>query len=458
MRHLWLLLALLAPLVARVAPPQSDLSQAQQSTLGVFVMAAILWATGVVPLAITGLFVLAALPATGAMDAPKALALFGNEAVFFILGAFVLAAAMMSTGLSRRIALFLITRAGSSSRRLALAILLASAALSCVMPEHAVAAILFPTLISISDSLRLEPEKSKLAPLLFLSMAWGCVAGGVSTLLGGARAPLALGILRETTGESISFLEWVTACVPVGLAMVLVTALVLQRFFPPEIDDIEKARVALRDEVLANGPLGQRGQRTAAVLLSALVGWAVFGETVGLATLALLFACALFVVNAVSWREVEDAVNWGVLLMYGGAIALGTALRDTGGAMWLSKTMLGWLPPELFLPAIILLALVLTEVMSNAACVAVLLPVALSGAQQLNQQPRLVVLVVAVAAGLGFTLPVGTPPNAIAFSSGYYRVRQVLLPGLLTSLAAAVVVFLASTFYWPRLSFMMGGN
>ena len=124
-------------------------------------------------------------------------ALFGNEAVFFILGAFMLAGAVMHSGLSNRIALAIMDRFGASPRKLLLSVYLIAAALSCVMSEHAVAAMLFPIVFEIAKSLGLKPGTSGYGKLLFLTLAWGCIIGGVATFLGGARVPLPWGCLKR---------------------------------------------------------------------------------------------------------------------------------------------------------------------------------------------------------------------------------------------------------------------
>ena len=453
-RYIWIALAAAAAVSGRIAPLLEGLTRQGQASLGVFVMAAILWVSGAVPLAVTGMLILAALPLAGALPATEAFSLFGSPAVFFILGAFILASALMSTGLSNRIALFFLLRFGGSARKLATGILVGSALMSCVMPEHAVAAIVFPTVATIAAALELQPRRSKLAILLFLSMAWGCVTGGVATMLGGARTPLALGILEESTGKSFSFADWSAAAAPVALAVSLVTLVVLHRFFPPEIDDVSPARRILEDQVKAAGPMSTRERRTAVIAVLTILSWVALGETVGLAVLALVSACALFAVRALTWQDAEETVNWSVLLMYGGAIALGSALARTQATEWLAGGIIDLFSasPVLFVAITALLALALTEVMSNAACVAVLLPVALSASQPLGLDPRLVVLAVAVPSGLAFTLPVGTPPNAIAYSSGYYGIRDVVVPGVLLSVISFLIFLAASQLYWPYLS------
>lgn len=159
-----------------------------------------LWVSGLLPIAVTALLSMVMLPLLGIMDAKSTYAQFGNEAVFFILGAFILAAAMTGSGLSARLARAMLARFGRTPQRLALTVFLLCITLSCCMSEHAVAAMMFPVVSEIVASLGLNRGKSRYAGLLFMAIAWGCIIGGIGAFLGGARATLAAGILREATG------------------------------------------------------------------------------------------------------------------------------------------------------------------------------------------------------------------------------------------------------------------
>src|SRR5262249_49319996 len=156
----------------------------------------------------TSLLAIIMLPLSGVMSANKAFALFGNEAVFFILGVFILAACLMKSRLSTRVALAVLRRFGRQPRTLPLSIYLPYALMSFFMSEHAVAAMNFPVIMEIVAVLRLGKLRSNYAKALFLAMAWGTTIGGVATLLGGARAPLALGMVKEATGQTFTFAEW----------------------------------------------------------------------------------------------------------------------------------------------------------------------------------------------------------------------------------------------------------
>ena len=446
----FLAMALIFWLVLAVPTP-AGLSPEGQKAIAVFVLCLVLWVSGAVPLAITSLFAIVLVPVLGILPHKETLGLFGNEAVFFILGAFILAGAVMQTGLSNRIALTILDRSGYSPKRLLISIFLLAAFLSFFMSEHAVAAMLFPIVLEISKSLGLRPGRSNYGKLLFFALAWGCVIGGVATFLGGARVPLAMGILSETTGETIGFLEYSIAVFPVVVILLVVGYLLLTRFFPVDIDGVEKAREVLDARVRGLGKVSFKEYSVGLVLLATILCWILFGGRVGLSTIALSSVVVLFVFRLVRWRDIEEYVNWGIILMYGGAIILGTALDRSGAAEWLVSSVLGsWATgPMVVIGFISLLTLLMTEAMSNAAVIAVLLPVAMGLAGKLSMDPTVMTYAVAVPAGLAFMFPMSTPANALAISSSYVSVRDLIKGGFIMFITAWVTFNLVAAFWWP---------
>ena len=186
-------------------PAPEGLTDDGKKALAIFVLCVIFWVSHVIPLMITSLLAIILFPLLGVLPAEKTYSLFGNQAVFFILGAFILASAVTRTGLSNRIALMFLKWFGHSPKILLLGVIVLSAFSSFWMSAHAVAAMMFPIITAIALSLELKPGESSYGRSLFLGTAWGCVIGGVATFLGGARAPLAIGMLHDTTGESIGF-------------------------------------------------------------------------------------------------------------------------------------------------------------------------------------------------------------------------------------------------------------
>ncbi len=434
-------------------PPPEGLSVQGYRSLLLFAGTIFLWVSGLLPLAVTALLSMALLPLAGILPAKQTYALFGNEAVFFILGAFILGAAMTGTGLSARLARAMLVRFGSTPRRLSLTVFLLAAGLSFCMSEHAVAAMLFPVVVEISTSLGLKPGKSSYAKLLFMSIAWGCIIGGIATYLGGARAPLAVGMLRENTGIDIPFFDWTMAAIMIVLPLLFIGFGLLLYFFPPDLDGVEDGMRVLKRRRLEVGKMSYDEMITAIVMIATISGWVFFGRQLGLATIAILGTAVLFSFRVVTWQKIEEYVNWGIIFMYGGAIALATSMEKSGAALWLADKALTTftLSPFQIIAAISLVAILLTECISNAAVIAILMPIGLSVATGLGIDPRVMTLAITLPAGLAYCLPMGTPATAIVFGSGYLKSRDMIVPGVVIMGISWLLFLGAAWFVWPLL-------
>ncbi|MHC5110636.1 MAG: SLC13 family permease [Planctomycetota bacterium] len=422
---------------------------APQRCVAIFLVCMSLWLTNLIPLAATGMFAIAALPLLGVLPEKTAFGLFGNTAVFFMLGVFLLAAAMITTGLSKRVTLMALQRFDNSPKRLVVGVTVSSAFLALWMPEHAVAAMIYPIVVEIVDTLKL-PQGHNYAKKLFLGLAWGSIIGGVGTFLGGARAPLALSLLYEAHPEkSIGFLEWMVAAMPVVLVMTVIAVQMLLHRIDSGIDDIKAATKMLDRRVRRLGPMSSRERRLALLGLATILAWIIAGHRVTPAVIAMISAVLLFALGIVEWKSVQDYVNWGVLIMYGGAVALGSALKETHAIDWMARQVVS--PETSALMIVFLLAgvaIVLTEGISNSAAVAILLPIGFSLGDMTGVGPIMVTLAVTIPAGLAFLLPVSSPPNAISFSAGHYSIREVVRLGWPMTLCALAVVIAVIVLWW----------
>jgi len=431
-----------------------------QRAIGLFLFCMIFWVTRALPLAVTSLTVFALAPSLGIVSARETFSYFGNEAVFFILGALLLAGGMFKTGISQRIAVFLLSRFGGSPESLVSGILVSSALLSCLMPEHAVCALLFPVVLDIAKALSLVPGRSNLGKAMFFALTWGCVIGGITTLLGGARNPLALNLYENhlmshgLEPARITFLEWMYGALPITVCMLFSAFLLVRWYFPSEVTDVKGAQKFLIERSKDLGPLSIDEWKVAIVYTITIMAWVAAPQLGwGLAQVGLLGATSLFLLNVLTWEDADGYVQWGVVLMYGGAIGLAECLGTTGASSWIvGKTLLSYdLGPWMLLTILILVTKLLTEVISNVAAVSLVLPIALQVGSEAQIPLMVVVFIVALPAGLAFCLPMGTPPNAICYSSGYYSIRDSTRTGLVLNVISWVVVLLAAKFYWPLL-------
>ena len=441
-------------IISILSPYPESLDIKGRKCLGIFVVTIILWVTQVLPLSITSLLVIGLLPLLGILKADEAMASFGNKSVFFIIGAFIMASAMMKTGLSTRVAAYLLKIFGRGGAViLAYGIMLTSAFLAFWMPEHAVAALIFPIVLELSHALKLSQGKSVYGKVLFLSLAWGTIIGGVATFLGGARNPLALGMLNNRYNLSIGFFEWMIPVLPVVITLLIVAPFVMYFVLgrKKESVDIKYAGELLQKTLEKMGNISYIEIKTAFVVIVTIISWIIWGNEVGLAVIAILSGVSLFILNVLEWKDVQKYVNWGVIIMYGGAIVLGNAINKTHTAEWLANNLMSNIHLSKFsmIALISLISIILTEAISNAAVVAIMLPIAYSVGDAMMINPIVITYAVAIPAGLAFCLPIGTPPNAICYSAGYYKVWESAKAGVFMNLLSWLIYVLFIYFYWP---------
>jgi sodium-dependent dicarboxylate transporter 2/3/5 len=185
--------------------------------------------------------------------------------------------------------------------------------------------------------------------------------------------------------------------------------------------------------------------------------WIFYGDKIGLANIAIAAVVAAFAFKLLDWKEVEQDVNWGIFLMYGGAICLGFAMEKSGAAQWLADRTFGLLVHSKWalIATVSIVSLFLTEAISNTAVVALLMPLALGFAESMNLEPQVVTLALTIPSGLAFMLPTGTPATAIAYSSGFLRLSDTVVSGLILNCAGWLIFMLSIYFYWPLIGFKL---
>ncbi|MBM76705.1 MAG: hypothetical protein CMK59_14960 [Proteobacteria bacterium] len=433
-------------------PTPDGLTVQGQAALATLFFCMVWWLFTPVALPVTSLVGLALLPTLGALPTDVAFSLFGNQAVFFVIGVFLIAAVTLQTGLSARISLIALRRFARTERSLCNGVLVLSWGLCSVVVSHAVAALILPILLGLLKEFGLS-YRSPFARRLLLSMAWGTVAGSNLGLLSSARASLALELFDSfrVSGaiEPIGFLEYTLAAAPISLSSLLLAAVILERFYPEEGVELGAAVERLDQQLREKGPLSKHEQRTIFVIVVMIVTMIWVGPS-WMGIVALLFCGVFFGLQLLRWEEAEKYVNWGVALLYGGAIAVGAAVHQTGAAAWVIDQMLpstGLSPFVLFL-TVGAIAAFFTELVSNSAVIAVLLPVLLALCEPTGLNPRAVTMLAPIAAGLAFVLPTSTPAMAMVFGVGYLRTRDTI-PGILITIGTLFFLALSAYFWWP---------
>ena len=238
--------------------------------------------------------------------------------------------------------------------------------------------------------------------------------------------------------------------------MLALAFLMLKLLFKIEFISVKEAHRVLRADIERLGPLSLQEKKIASIFTLAILSWIFFSNQLGLATIAILASGALFVTKTINWKDIENNINWGIILMYGGAIAIGVALSVTKASDWLALRLIAPFSGGDFslIAALSLASKLLTEGISNVAAVAILLPISFGFVDVSGLSPVVMLYAVTIPAGLAFALPIGTPPNAIAFSSGYYSITDSIKGGVILNLLSWVLVLLVARFYWPLLRIM----
>ena len=430
----------------------SGLTPQGQIMIGILLMAAILWITEAIPLAVTGLLIMIMQPLLHVISANQVFSSFGNQAVFFLIGAFILASAIEKHGLHRRIALNFLSYFEHNPRFFTFGIMSSCALLSFVMPEHGVAALFLPIITSVLIAMRVVPKKSNFGKISMLCVAYGCSIGSLGTLVGGARNPLTLGFLANN-GINITFFDWMIYSMPIVFISLPLVWLVLQFSFPIEINDITLAKREISNQVAKAGKMGRKEVMVLVVFLITLFLWISFSHYTyfGLASIALLGGILLFMTGCLNWKDVEQRVPWGIILLYGGAITLGIGILETGAAHWIADAFFNVIGgnPYLAVFGLIVFTVLLTNIMSNTAAVALLLPIGLAiSTEILDVSPLLASMTIALSGGLAFILVIATPGNAITYSSGYFSTRDLFKVGVLANILCIAVIFFVAILYW----------
>ena len=435
----------------------NDLSPEGYKVLCLFILCVSLWSTNLIPLSITSLLAIASVPLLGIMDASQAYSYFGNKAVFFILGVFILSAAMIACGLSTRISIWIMEHWSGTPGQLVTSIYCFAAFSSCFMSEHAVAVILFPVIHEIAQSLNLKRDNSVFGKSMYFAMAWGCIIGGAMTVLGGGRVLLGVEMLEKATAgqQTLGILEYTKLSFPLVILMLAGGWVALKVLFPLDIQNIDPVRKALKKKATVMGKLTFQEKGIALVMGATLFCWFGYGDQLGVANIAIISIVLLFVLNLITWKMVEAHINWAIVLMYGGAICLGEVMSESGAALWLAEQIFSGLIESsvVFLLVIALLSTLLTTFMSNSAVIAILLPTAISMSPAYGINPALATMTVILPSNFAFILPIATPASALAYSSRFLNLKEMIWSGSILSLMGLVFYLFLLMFYWPMIGF-----
>lgn len=459
-QYFGLFAGLVAFAVLCLLPPPEGISQRGMLVAAMALLMAVWWICEPIPVYATALLPLVLLPLLGVMDIRAAAAPYANPIIFLFMGGFMLALAMQRWGLHRRIALIILARAGTAPQQLIAGIMASTVFLSMWINNTSTTLMMLPIALSIIPLMRRgnAVESQRFETAIVLGVAYAASIGGQATLIGTAPNALLAGFIQQTYGVTVSFAAWMMIGLPVAIVTAVLCWVLLCRLLYP----VSNAPVVGADELIAReraslGPM-KRGEKVVAIAFVVaallwmtqpfLVKWFPALRTSD-AGIAMTVAFALFIIPidfkrgefALNW-EWANKIPWGLLVLFGGGLSLADAAGASGLAEWLGQSMAGWssLPIWLLILIAVALILLLSEIASNTAVTATLLPVLATAAVAIGQSPLLLCIAGAMAASGGFMLPVATPPNAIAFGTGHVTVKQMARAGFGLDLIWIVVV------------------
>jgi len=426
--------------------------------LGVLMVA--LWVTETLPLAATALLPLVLFPLFGVSEIGKTAAAYGDPIIFLFLAGFILAAALEKQALHVLISDKMLHYFGKSAKGIVLSIMLTTAFISMWISNTAAAVMMLPIGIGIQKSwINQFPESSPRAQknftlALILGIAHGANIGGATTLIGTPPNVVMAGQLKSLAGIDISFSNWLLFAWPLGMAVLLFSWWMMTNWlFPFSFTKVKH----IQSPKPISGPLTTAQKRTLWVFLLTAFGWIFKSQLSKLSGLALhdmqigmAGALLFFLVQDGSgrpllvWKDTQN-LPWGILLLFGGGIALAAAMESSGiiQAIGIWVNSLNTLPIWLLILLIATVTIFLSEVMSNVALATVLIPVIIGVAQGLDLPVMLLVAPVALGATFAFMLPMGTPPNGIVYGSGLITQRAMLLAGWWLNWVSVLLISLA---------------
>ncbi|MCL4147083.1 UNVERIFIED_CONTAM: hypothetical protein GTU68_014929 [Idotea baltica] len=448
------------------------LSKEANAVLAATLWIAIWWITEAIPIAVTALLPIVLFPLSGGLDIASTSGSYGHKYVFLYLGGFIIAIAIEKWNLHKRIALNIINIIGSDIRKIILGFMLATAFLSMWISNTATSVMMLPIGIAIIKQLKDNPKTVEDENLIFgkalmLAIAYSASIGGMATLIGTPPNLVLAGVVEETYGYEITFSQWFVFGFPITIVLLFICYQYLTKFaFKFKQKEFPGGKAEIKRLLQNLGKITYEEKLISIVFAITALCWITrsfllqkllpqLDDTI----IAITFAVLLFIIPSKDKKEKlidwDDAVKlpWGIILLFGGGMALAKGFEVSGLAFWLGSQMTIFGGLTLILLIFVLIASVnfLTEITSNLATTAMLLPVLAPMALTVDVHPFILMTAAAVAASCAFMLPVATPPNAVVFGSGYLRIPDMVSKGIVMNIISIIILTLFVYLVLPEL-------
>ena len=428
-----------------LSSPIDDLTFEAKLVLGLAVWMAIWWGTEAIPFYITASIPLFVFPLLNVADIDKVISAYGDKLVFLLMGGFLVAKAIEKVNLHKRFALNTLKIVGTKPKNIILGFIIVTGCLSAWITNTATTLLILPIAVAVISQVDVA-QKKQFAVCLVLSVAYAASLGGMSTLIGTAPNALFASLSESLVDVEVIFFDWMLVGVP--LSAVSLFVLWLYMTTSTKLDNripVLKSRNVITTELKKLGNWSRNEKIVLIIFAATAIAWVTRGlfwkdlaPFVGDHVIALVAVAALMILPSGKNRErlldfkTASKIPWGVLVLIGGGLALASGFTATGLDTWIADKLLfiGDLDFFLIVLIIVTITMLTSELMSNTAVAALLLPImaVLGSATELD--PILFMAPVAFATSYGFMMPVGTPPNAIAIGSGHVSIKQMVRYGL----------------------------
>lgn len=428
------------------------------------------WVTEALAMPVTALLPLILFPFLGVMKMSEAAAPYANPIIFLFMGGFMIALALEKHKLHERIALNLIRFTGTSGNGIILGFMLATAFISMWISNTATAMMMLPIAASVINLLNPGKEKTahdlpkaekNFALGLLLMVGYAATLGGLATIIGTPPNVVFAGLLDEFYHMKLDFGKWMLVGVPVMITLLISTYLIITRIlFPNNLKNIEGSAELMEARLRELGSIRPEEKRILAIFSATSFFW-IFQEFINHqigkdvlndTNIAMTGGLLMFVMPSgkqndsfiLTWKDTQQ-LAWGILILFGGGLCLAEGLKNAGLIQLVGDWIAGQSTYSVWLIFILItVSVVLSEVMSNVALVQIFVPVIFGIANALHVNPILLAMPVTLSASIGFMFPVATPPNAIVFSTGYIRIKDMMRAGFLLDIVSIGIILLAS--------------
>lgn len=431
------------------------------------------WITEAIPIAVTSLLPIVLFPITNCLKLSETTASYGHKYVFLYIGGFILAIAIERWNLHKRIALTIINFIGTNIKSLILGFMVATAFLSMWISNTATSIMMLPIGMAIIAQLKdnpetIEDENKIFGKALMLSIAYSASIGGMASLIGTPTNLVLAGVVQDTYGIEITFLQWVIFGLPIATLLLAICFFYMTSFaFKFKQKSFPGGKQEVAAQIKKLGKISYEEKVVLIVFFFTALSWICrsfvlnkFIPNIDDTLIAIIAAIVLFILPAskeknrriLTWEE-GVKLPWGILLLFGGGLALAEGFKTSGLAVWIGSQMTLLEGVPLIVLLLVLLATVnfLTEITSNVATTAMLLPVLAAMAVTIGVHPYILMVGATVAASCAFMLPVATPPNAVVFGSGYLRIPDMVRAGIWMNILSVIILAIITYFLLPVL-------